>query len=158
MTVDAALVDAFVEGFRERIAASRRPGQQVLDEPGIVALTGRSADLLDGRALVTDDRAAGVLRACLPELNARVLNVFAGATECSGLVAGDGGHRSQPTTAMVHDDLGTIPDLGLPEGLHLRPVSRPPTDDGVSLEDAARCAVRSDPGAAPTGDLDAFVA
>ena len=66
MTVDATLVDAFTEGFRQRMRASRRPGQELLDAPGIVALVGRSAQLVDGRFLVTDDRAAGLLGARLP--------------------------------------------------------------------------------------------
>jgi GNAT superfamily N-acetyltransferase len=158
MTLDATLVDTFAEGFRQRMRASRRPGQELLDAPGIVALVGRGAEVADGRFLVTDDRAAGLLRDRLPELHPRVANVFAGAVECVRLVADQPGYRPQPTTAMVRGDLCSVPELDLPEGLALRGASVHPSGDEVPLIDAAACALRADPNAAPTTDLPAFVA
>jgi GNAT superfamily N-acetyltransferase len=158
MTSAGPGLDAFTEGFRERVIASRQPGQEVLDEPGFVALVGRSAELLDGRALVTDDRSVDLLRARLPGLHARVVNVFAAATESHRLLGTEGRCRAEPATAMVREDLDSVPELGLPDGLTLRTVASRPAAGEVSLVDAAACAVRSDPGAAPTVDLDGFVA
>jgi ribosomal protein S18 acetylase RimI-like enzyme len=151
-------VDAYVGAFRERVAAMRAPGQELIDEPGIVGLIGRSAETLDGRTLVTDDRALDLLSERLPALRARVVNVFTGAEACHRLVSATGDYRSEAATAMVSNDLDAVPDLSLPDGLTLRAVSRTPGDvDGVPLEDAAAAALRSDPTAAPTGSLDGFV-
>jgi GNAT superfamily N-acetyltransferase len=152
-------VDDYVSGFRERVAAMRKPGQQIVDEPGIVGLIGTSADTLDGRVLVTDDRALDLLSELLPVLLARVVNVFADAEACHRLVGEAGGYRQEPCTAMVSTSLDTIPDLALPDGLTLRPVSQTSgAAHGVPLEDAAAAALRSDPSSAPADSLDGFVA
>lgn len=152
-------VQQYVEAFRQRVAATRRPGQQVIDEPGIVALVGTSAAALNGRALVTDDRAFDVLSAQEPALFARVVAVFAGATACDRFLAESAGYRRESCTAMVCDDLAGVPDAKLPAGLSLRPVSTHGVAPGaVSLEDAAAAAMRADPKAAPADSLADFVA
>ena len=149
-------VATFVGGFRDRVRSSAKPGQQLIDEPGVVALLGTSPHLLDGRVLVTDDRAADVLRGRLSELCARVVNVFAGAERCAAMLAAEAGYRREPAAAMVHDRLADIDELDLPDGLTIRTVS-PTASDGVSLEAAAVAALRSDPGAAPVAELVGFV-
>jgi GNAT superfamily N-acetyltransferase len=150
-------IEDFVGGFRARVASTRRPGQEVVDEPGMVALVGTSSAALNGRVLVTDDRALEVLTTRWTELHARVTNVFAGATECNDLMTRTG-CRQEPCTAMVSHDLDAIPELDLYDGLTLRPVARTAADaDCVPLRDAADAALRSDLSAAPAADLDDFV-
>jgi ribosomal protein S18 acetylase RimI-like enzyme len=141
------------------VRASRKPGQELLDEPGLVALLGTSAELLDGRVLITDDRAAGALHDRLTELSARVVNVFAAAQRCAATLAAQAGYRPEPAAAMMHARLAAIDGPDLPAGLTIRPVCTvSPTAPGeVSLEDAAAAAMRSDPGATPMADLAGFV-
>jgi GNAT superfamily N-acetyltransferase len=155
---DQGGIDDFVRGFRRRILAMRQDGQQLVDEPGIVALLGTSPQALDGRALVTSDDALEVLQEHLSGLSARVVNVFAAAQACHRLLSETGAYRLEPCTAMVHGDLGSIRALDLPDGLSLRPVSRASDpSEGVALEDAAAAALRSDPSASPVADLAGFV-
>lgn len=152
-------VEDYVHGFRERVDSMRKPGQRVIDEPGMVGLIGTEAHPLDGRVLVTDDRALELLSELLRGPLARVVNVFSGAEACHRLLAEAGGHRQEPCTAMLAAALDTIPELPLPEGLTLRQVSRTPDDgDGVPLEHAAEAALRADPSAAPADSLEGFVA
>lgn len=150
--------DHYVAGFRDRVHAMRHPGQEIVDEPGILGLVGRSATALDGRVLVTDDRARATLAARLPDLHARVLYVFDEADACRQLLAHGGGLRAEGCTAMVCRRLDAVPPLDLPPGLRLRPVDVTPGGDGVPLVDAAVAALRSDPSAAPAATLDDFVA
>jgi GNAT superfamily N-acetyltransferase len=147
---------AYVDGFRERLHAMRRPGQDLVDEPGLLALVGRDADLRDGRALVTGDEAHDLLAARLPVLLARVVHVLDEATACHDLVARTG-RRPMPCTAMVCADLDAVPELPLPAGLAPRPVGLGPEDDGVPVHDAAAAALRADPTMAPATDLGDFV-
>ncbi|MGY2874078.1 ribosomal protein S18 acetylase RimI-like enzyme [Marmoricola sp. URHA0025 HA25] len=155
---DAGAIDDFVRGFRARVAAMRKPGQELVDRPGIVALLGTSAQALDGRVLVTDDRAFPVLRDRLPDLSARVVNVFAAAGTAHGLLSATGLYRSSSCTAMVHADLAEIPETELADGLRVQPVALSPGSAGVPIEDAALAALRSDPTAGPLDHLDGFVA
>ena len=157
-TSETALFDAFVDGFRERLHATWQPGQQIVVEPGVVALIGRSPELLDGRVLVTDDRAVDFLTAHHHELRARVVNVFSRAVQCAGVLTDAGGYRAEPATAMVCSDLSAIPAVDLPDGLTLERVSDQPTGTEVALENAAAAALRSEPDAAPGQDLAGFVA
>jgi GNAT superfamily N-acetyltransferase len=151
-------VDTYAAAFRQRARATRKSGQELVDEPGIVALIGTSPEALDGRALVMDDRAFDVLSARQPAMFARVISVFTGAEACHRLMSGTAGFRREPCTAMVRDDLTALPDPGLPDGLTLRPVSRSNSGPGtVSLEDAAAAAMRADPEAAPADSLADFV-
>jgi GNAT superfamily N-acetyltransferase len=151
-------IDDYVRGFRGRVAATRRDGQQLVDGRGIVALLGTSARALDGRALVTSDDALDTLRGHLPALSVRAVTVFAAAEACHRLLADTGDYRLEPCTAMVHGDLGSVADLDLPEGLSLRPVSRmSDTTEGVALEDAAAAALRSEPSAGPLDDFVAYL-
>jgi GNAT superfamily N-acetyltransferase len=153
----ADLVDAYERGFRVRLDAMRHHGQELVEGPGILALIGTRAQGLDGRALVTGDSALPVLSARLPDLPALVVTVFAAAEQAHHLLAATGRYRQDPCTAMVHGDLGEIPDLLLPDGLTLCPVDREGSAHGVSIEEAATAAMRSDPTIAPPGDADGFV-
>jgi GNAT superfamily N-acetyltransferase len=151
-------IDQYVSGFRDRVRAMRHPGQEVIDEPGLVGLVGRNSAALDGRVLVLDDRAHETLAARLPELFARVFYVFDDAEACRGLMSQDARFRPTRCTAMVCNGLGAIPELSLPAGLTLRPVSASPKDAAeVPLADAASAALRSDAEMAPTTDLESFL-
>jgi len=157
-TDGTASVEDYVLGFRDRVRAMHQPGQEILDEPGIVALIGRGGDALDGRVLVTDDRACDLLTRRLPRLFARVTYVFDAADGCRRLLSDVGGYRAVRCTAMVCDALDAIPELALPAGLSLRGVSMHAGDGGrVALVEAALAAVRSDPTMAPTSNLEDFV-
>lgn len=151
-------VTDYVSGFRDRLRAMQGPGQELIDEPGILGLVGRSADGLEGRVLVVDDQARETLTSRLRELFARVLYVLDDAEACSALISQSGGFRPNRCTAMVCDDLDAVPDLALPTELSLRPVAAAPEDDAsVPLAAAAQAAFRSDPQMAPTTDPDAFL-
>lgn len=152
-------VEQYVDAFRQRVRANARPGQHIVDEPGLVALLGTSAEALDGRVLVSDDRALDVLTERLPTLFARVVTVLSRADACRRLMTDRPGYRGAPSTAMVCEDLSSLPSLDLCEGLTIRPVSRldPPGPGTVRLEDAAAAAMRADPGAAPADSLEGFV-
>jgi GNAT superfamily N-acetyltransferase len=146
-------VEEYLAGFRDRVHSMQHPGQEILDLPGILGLIGRSAEALDGRVLVTDDRAREVLARRVPDLRARVVYVFDDAEASHDLMSRTGGYRSTPCTAMVCTDLTAIPDLTLPAGLVPRPVGAA----GVPLSAAAAAALRSDPRMAPTTDLEGFL-
>jgi GNAT superfamily N-acetyltransferase len=151
-------MDAYLHGFHERLLAMQHPGQELLVEPGIVALVGRVAGDLGGRILVTDDRALDLLAARLADLNARVVHVFDHAEACHRLVSAVDGHQPTRCTAMVCDALDAIPDLALPAPLRLRPVTtRSGDSDDVALADAAAAALRADPEMAPITDIDGFI-
>jgi len=48
-------VEEYLDAFRDRVVAMRRPGQVVLDEPGLLALLGLGADTLrDGWSRVAE--------------------------------------------------------------------------------------------------------
>ncbi|RNM13660.1 GNAT family N-acetyltransferase [Nocardioides pocheonensis] len=149
-------LDHYVRGFRERVRVMRRPGQEIIEGPGLVGLIG-GPDAVDGRVLVTDDRALDLFGERLPALNALVVTVFAGADVCHRLVEETGGYRADPATAMVCPDLATVPHPPLPEGLTLRPVGEP-TESAVPLEQAAAAALEADSGASPVEELAGFVA
>jgi ribosomal protein S18 acetylase RimI-like enzyme len=148
--------DQYVAGFRERLLAMRRSGQQLVEGPGFVGLLG-AAGAVDGRVLVSDDRALDLLTDRLPVLRALVVNVFAAAEACHRLLAGTPGYRRDATTAMVCDDLAAVPGPVLPEGLSLRRAGGP-EGSGVPLEDAAAAALRSDPSSSPVDELAGFLA
>jgi len=156
-------VEQFRTAFRERVLVSRAEGQQVVEEPGLVALVGTSAEALDGRVLVTDDRSFDTFRDLLPTLHLRVANVFAAAPRAHGLLAATGRYRTERCTAMVCGDLAAVPRPSLPGGLELRRVRRLDGDDPdepgrVRLVHAAALALRSDAQLAPVTGLDDFVA
>lgn len=149
--------DAYVAGFRDRVVAMRQPGQEIVDEPGLVGLLGQDAHTLGGRVLVTDDRARDVLDARLPELFARVLYVFDQAKDSREVLSRSRRFRETWCTAMVCDRLDLIADLALPDGLTQRPIATSRDAVGVPVEAAAAAALRSDPRMAPTTNLDDFV-
>jgi GNAT superfamily N-acetyltransferase len=156
-------VEQFRSAFRERVLISRAEGQDVVEAPGLVALVGTSAEALDGRALVTDDRSADTLRDLVPDLHARVANVFDAAPRAHALLAATGQSRTERCTAMVCSGLAEVPRASLPDGLELRRVQRLDDDDpagpgGVRLVHAAAVALRSDAQMAPVTRLDDFVA
>lgn len=148
-------VEEYLAGFRDRVHSMQHPGQEILDAPGILGLIGRSADALDGRVLVTDDRAREVLARRVPDLRARVVYVFDDAEASHALMSRTDGYRPIPCTAMVCTDLTAVPDLPLPAGLLPRPVGA--GTGGVPLSAAAAAAMRSDPRMAPTTDLEGFL-
>jgi GNAT superfamily N-acetyltransferase len=151
-------VDRYVAGFRDRALTTQQPGQELIDEPGVVGLVGRTTGTLDGRVLVTDDRALDVLTARLPALSASIVRVFRDAASCHRLMSESERYRPTRCAAMVCDDLDAIPDLPLAAGLSLRPISTGPGDNGgVPLADAAVAALRSDVAMAPTTDLHDFL-
>lgn len=154
----SASIDDYASGFRDRLRAMQRPGQEIVDEPGILALVGASAETLDGRALVLDDRALGLLEARVLELFSRVVSVYEQATACHALLSRQQHLRPLVCTAMVCDDLRSMPELPLSGGLSLRPVTAlPPVEGEVALADAAAAAIRSDPTMAPATDPAAFL-
>jgi ribosomal protein S18 acetylase RimI-like enzyme len=148
-------LDHYVRGFRDRVHAMRRPGQQIIEGPGLVGLIG-APGAVDGRVLVVDDRALDLFAEHLPRLNALVVNVFAQAAGCHRLIEEAGGYRHDAATAMICRDLATVPDLPLPDGLWLRPVGGP-ADSAVPVEDAAAAALASDAHASPAEELSGFV-
>jgi GNAT superfamily N-acetyltransferase len=152
-------VAQYVDAFRQRVRANARPGQPVVDEPGLVALVGTSASALDGRVLAHEDRGVDVLAECLPTVCARVVTVLSRAEACHRLMADQPGYRAEPSTAMVCDDLPSIEEPDLCCGLVLRPIGEhdAPAPGDVTLEDAAAAAMRADAGAAPADSLDGFV-
>jgi hypothetical protein len=95
------------------------PGLEILDEPGVVALIGRSTDALDGHVLVTHDRAFELLARRLPALFARMTYVFDAA---DARLMSDAGVPHDPMHGDVCDDLDSIPELSLPAGLSPRTV------------------------------------
>ncbi|MGZ4598022.1 MAG: GNAT family N-acetyltransferase [Actinomycetes bacterium] len=155
-------VEQFRSAFRERVLISRTGGQELVEAPGLVALVGTSAEALDGRVLVTDDRSADTLHDLVPDLHARVANVFDAAPRAHALLAATGRYRTEHCTAMVCPDLAEVPRASLPDGLELRRVQRldddPAGPGGVRLVHAAAVALRSDAQMAPVTRLDDFVA
>lgn len=157
MATDRATArQAYVDGFRERLHAMRRPGQELVDEPGLLALVGQDRELKNGRALVTGDEARAGLEALLPGLLGRVVLVLDEAEACRRLMSRTG-RRPTICTAMVCHDLAAVPELPLPPGLSCLPVRVGPDGRGVPLQDAAAAALRSDPTMTPTTDLGGFV-
>jgi GNAT superfamily N-acetyltransferase len=142
----AAGVEVYRASFARRSAAMSKPGQTVVSQPGICGVLG-SAQQLGGRLLITDDRAAPLLEALLPDLMVQIVNVLAEAEQCRDLIDQAARWHSEDGTAMVCRDLTTVPTLPAPSGLTIRPVRRASGDpvDGASLEQAARACLASDP-------------
>ncbi len=118
-----------------------------VNRPGICGVYG-TAEHPGGRVLITDDRAAPLLEALLPNLYPRMVNVFREAVRCTDLVRKAARWHGEPATSMVCRDLSGVPTtLALPAGLFIRRVHRVPSDprDGVPLEDAARACLDADP-------------
>jgi GNAT superfamily N-acetyltransferase len=144
--MQTASIDVYVGAAVARWDVMRRPGQMEVEEPGVRGLLPCTDDPLI-RLLVTDDRAYGVLAALLPDAEAGMLNVFAAAARCAGIVNGDSAWKSESVTAMIYRDLRTVPAVPLPSELTLRSVLRVNDDapDGVPLEDAVAAAMLADP-------------
>src|SRR5215218_11488469 len=119
----APSVDDYVSGFRDRLLAMQQPGQELVDEPGVVGLIGRSRTALDGRVLVVDDRGLRLLENRRHHFSARVLCVLGTAQACHELLVRDGRLRPTVCTAMVRDDIATIAERLLPAELRLQQVS-----------------------------------
>lgn len=131
-------------------------GRDLVDEPGVVGAAGDPV-LCDGRLLVTDDRALDVLVTRLPDLSARVVLVLAAAEACQAHLAGVPGFHSEPSTAMVLEDLGSVEEIALPPGLSLHPVAVVEDGEGVPLAAAAAAALAADPVNTPADTLGDFV-
>jgi GNAT superfamily N-acetyltransferase len=145
----------YVAAFVARCGVIRPISQPTINEPGVLGLLPSTAHPV-ARLLVTDDRAYDVLASLLPDARAGVINIFAGAARCAGLVHGLHTWRPEATTALICRDLDAVPAAPLPSELRFRPVRRLLDDahDGVPLEDAAAAARLADPG---IDDPDAFV-
>lgn len=121
-----------------------------MDGPGIRGLVSADGES-PTQLLVLDDRAFDMLCAVLPLASAGTVRVHEAAARSSELLRRDGTWTAKAVTAMVCRDLRAVPDLSLPPGLTLRPVSRVPEDpaDAVPLTDAVAAAGR----AAPAGEV-----
>lgn len=139
-------VEIYIAAFRARCDAARRPGQAIVGTPGLHGLV-QSGDPPRIRLLVTDDRAYDVLSAQLVDRRAGLIDVFAAAKRCAGLLDGLPRWRAETVTAMVCRDLQTVPAVSLSRELTIRPVRRLADDppDGVPLTDAVAAAALADP-------------
>jgi GNAT superfamily N-acetyltransferase len=156
--MDRSALGEYVAAFERRSLHMMRPGERRITGPGIVGTLAASAGEPGGRLLVTDDRAADMLRELHPEVPASVVAVLEPATECRKLMLADRTFNGEPATAMVCRELAAVPAVGLPAGLTLRPIRRLPHDDAewVPVERAAAACLRSEPDA--EGSLENFVA
>jgi GNAT superfamily N-acetyltransferase len=109
--------------FAAAFAARRRPGQSVVDEPGVSGMLGGAEDPF-ARLLVSDDRAEPLLAALE---GPAVVIVLEGAPRCTALLAG---WETTPIALMVRRELDTLPEPALPRELTAR--------DDVPLEIAVR--------------------
>jgi len=134
--------------FARRTAATMNADLTTVDQPGVCGIYG-TAEHPGGRVLITDDRAAPLVEAMMPNLYPRVVNVFHEAVRCTDLVRQSARWQSgEPATAMVCRDLSRVPPpTAMPDGLWLRCVRRVPSDpdDGVTLERAAQACLDADP-------------
>lgn len=133
--------------FARRTAAMVTADLTTVDRPGICGIYG-TVEHPGGRVLITDDRAAPLIEALMPNLYPRGVNVFREAVRCTDLVRQADRWHDEPATSMVCRDLSSVPTtLTLPAGLSLRRVHRVPSDpsDGVPLENAARACLNADP-------------
>lgn len=138
--------DAYGEAFDARCAAAEGPGTGRVGGVGIhglVSTDGQSPTEL----LVLDDRAFDALSAMLPLTGAGTVRVYQTAGRCADLLRRDRTWTAKAVTAMVCDDLRTVPKPALPAGLTLHPVCRVPQDppDGVPLTQAVAAAGRAAP-------------
>jgi len=157
--VAAEAADVYVAGTLARWRVMGRPGQAVVELPGIYGLL-PFAGSPRARLLVTDDRACDALEALLPDLDAGAIDVFHAATRCVALVGGrHGWYVSEHSTAMVCRDLGRVPTPELPGELTLRRVRRVDSDPagGVPLEDALAAVRLADPRVDDPDALAAFL-
>jgi ribosomal protein S18 acetylase RimI-like enzyme len=151
MSSAAPMGSSLLELFTAAFAARERPGQPVVDEPGVRGTLGSPEDPF-ARLLVSDDRAEPLLAALD---GPAVVIVLEGAPRCAALLAG---WEATPIAAMVLRELNTLADLSLPGELTVRHVERLPGDPpGVPLADAVAAVVRADPAAGSPEGLAAFV-
>lgn len=146
LAVVASSADVYVAASVARWDGVRRPGQSIVEEPGLRGLLSRAEDLRS-RLLVTDDRAYDGLAGVLPDIRSGTVTVFAEAKRCSELLQGDPAWNCETATAMIRRELRSLPALPLPGNLTLQPVRRLAEDPpgGVPLDDALALAVRADP-------------
>ena len=135
-------MEEYVAAFVARCDAVRGAEARMVDAAGIHGLLSLSG-VSPSRLLVTDDRAADVLAALVPDVAAGTISVVAAAPRCTEMLRGRPGWTWSAVTAMLHRDLGAIPTLTLPSGLALRPICRTADDPttGVPLEDAVALAL-----------------
>jgi GNAT superfamily N-acetyltransferase len=144
--MDCGALGVYVEAFLARCSAVRRPGEKVLDEPGIYGLPPHRHDGRT-RLLVIDDRARDRLSTLGGDAQAGMITVCATAVQCAAMLESEPGWRRGTATAMICRDLDTVPAPALTPELTLRPVHRLPQDPpgGVSLTRAVAAACRADP-------------
>ena len=126
--------------FARRTAAVVAADLTRVDQPGLYGIYG-TVEHPGGRVLITDDRAAALLEALIPNLYPLVVNVFRAAVHCTEMVRQAARWHGEPATSMIFcRDLSSAPTtLTLPAGPSVRRVRR------VPLEDAARAGLDADP-------------
>lgn len=139
-------LEDYVDASRRRFATVAASGMELVDAPGVIGVRPAAPGPVHGRLLVTDDRAADLVREELPRLRMSPLAVVEGAPACEQLVREAPGWVAQDGTAMVRGHLDDL-DVPLPPGLALVPVRRRPEDDpaGVPLEAAVEVCLAADP-------------
>jgi ribosomal protein S18 acetylase RimI-like enzyme len=153
----ADLRAVYVDAFLRRVDRMRGPAEDMIDADGVIGSIDHSDACVGGRLLVLDDRAMPTLRGFMPNVPANVVLVLPEAPECLQLVRQSDRYNVSPATAMVCRDLGAVPHLGLPAGLHLMRVRRHAGDpDGIPIGEAAAACLRAED--LPMSGLDDFVA
>lgn len=139
-------MDVYVAGFLARCDAFRRPGQSLVDRPGVHGVISPD-DPSSNRWLIDDDRAIDELPELLGHRPGGMLTVLATAPGVVDMLHGRGVPRGRPATAMITRDLSRTSTTALPLDLTVRAVRRteddPATD--VPLMDAVVLTVRADP-------------
>jgi GNAT superfamily N-acetyltransferase len=145
--MDCGALRVYVEAFLARCAAVRRPGEEMLHEPGIYGLPPHRHDGRT-RLLVTDDRARDRLSTLVGDARAGMITVCATAVQCAAMLETDPAWRRRTATAMICRDLHTVQAPALTTELTLRPVQRLAEDPpgGVPLTEAVAAACRASPG------------
>ncbi len=114
MSSGARSASSLLALYSAAFVARRRPGQRVVDAPGVSGMLGDAEDPYS-RLLVTDDRAEPVLTALEGPAIAIVLDAAPG---CAALLADWG--ETTPIALMVRPELDTLPEPALPAELTVR--------------------------------------
>jgi len=139
-------VSVYVAAFRRRAIFAARSWGTAFDDPGLVGL-----EQADGRVslLVVDDRALTPLAGLLGREPQGVIRVLPAASRSRAMLEAQPRWAKESLTAMVCRDLAAVPDVALPEGVGLHPVSLDPggADGSVDLVAVTAMVVQADPAA-----------
>ena len=116
-------VGVYADAFRRRATVTAQFGGTLIDHPGLVGL---QQD--DGRVnlLVVDDDALSLLTGLLGAEPRGVIRVLPAASGSRASLEARPRWATESLTAMVCRDLVAVPDVPLPDGVVLRPVSLEP--------------------------------